>query len=94
MDTSDFSVNREGKRFELRTGDYVSFIEYREQNGVYNLTHTEVPAELSGQGIGKKLVTATLDYLRTQGHTAIGSCPFVARFFERNPDYADVNARG
>lgn len=94
MEVLDFSLNRDDNRFELRTGDRVSFIEFREQNGVYNLIHTEVPPELSGQGIGKKLVTATLDYLRSEGKTAIGSCPFVARFFERNPDYADVNARG
>ncbi len=94
MEVLDFYLNRDEQRFELRTGDYISFIEYREKDGVYDLTHTQVPVELTGQGIGKKLVKATLDYLRTEGRTAIGSCAFVARFFERNPDYADVNARG
>lgn len=92
MKASDFSINRDAKRFELRTGNHVSFIKYQEKDGVYDLVHTKVPEELSGQGVGKQLVTQTLDYLRNNGQKAIGTCSFVARFFERNPSYADVRA--
>lgn len=91
---SEVRENREARRFELASGDAVAFIEYRRGGDVVELTHTEVPQALEGQGIGSTLVRGTLERLRAEGVQVVPSCSFVARYIERHPDYGDMVAGG
>ena len=45
---------------------------------------------LSGQGIGSALVVAALRYARNNDLKAIPSCPFVASYVQRHPEWNDV----
>jgi predicted GNAT family acetyltransferase len=56
------------------------------------LTHTEVPAVLSRQGVGSKLVRGVLDRLRAEGSKVVPRCEFVAAYMERHPEYRDLLA--
>jgi predicted GNAT family acetyltransferase len=79
-------------RFELDLGSGVAFIDYRREGTVLVLTHAEVPAALGGRGAGSRLARATLDEVRRRGERVVPRCPFIARFIERHPDYADLVA--
>lgn len=57
---------------------------------VYNVTHTEVPAELRGKGIGSALMRAVVAYSRTNKVKLIATCSYVAHYFSKNPSEADV----
>lgn len=54
------------------------------------LTHTIVPDEASGQGVGSKLAHGVFDEIRASGRKAILICPFMTSFYERHPEYVDV----
>jgi hypothetical protein len=61
--------------------------------GVVEITHTYVPPEMRGQGIAEQLALAALEDIRERGERFIPSCPFVARFVERHPEWQKEIAR-
>ena len=83
--------NREKQRFELSQGSQLSKLDYRmDGDDRIDLVHTEVPEDLAGQGIGSSLVKYALRYARENDLKAIPSCPFVASYVERHPEWEDV----
>jgi predicted GNAT family acetyltransferase len=88
---SKVTENTEQHRFELPLGNNLfAAAYYRIEDGRLALIHTEVPAEFSGQGIGSQLAAEVFELLRKTGRKATLICPFMARFFARHPEYADV----
>ena len=78
-------------RFELPLGGGAMAAAYYSMvDGHLVLTHTEVPEEFSGQGIGTRLAQGVFDLLRRSGRKAVLKCPFMGHFFATHPDYADV----
>ncbi len=78
-------------RFELPLGDGVMALAfYTIDDGRLVLTHTEVPAEFSGQGVGTRLARGTFELLRQSGRKAVLKCPFMGHFFATHPEYADI----
>lgn len=65
---------------------------YREENGMLVFIHTEVPSEFAGQGIATALARGTFDLLRKSERKAVLICPFMVRFANSHPEYADVVA--
>ena len=84
--------NRERDQFEMRVGGALARIVYRRENGRIALVHTEVPDELSGQGVGSRLVRGALDRIRAEGLRIIPSCSFVAAYMARHPEEQDLLA--
>ncbi len=75
-------------RFELPlAGDALAVSYYKEEDGRVVLLHTEVPQELSGQGIGSRLAHGVFESLRADGRRVIAKCPFMAAYASRHPEY-------
>lgn len=82
------------------TGEF--FIENEQQQKVADMTyvmkndqvmvieHTNVDKSLAGQGIGKKLVAAGVEFAREHHLKIIPECPYAKSVFEKTPEYADV----
>ena len=87
---SDVRDNTERHRFELGLDGHTAFAEYRRADGLLTVTHTEVPKELNGRGIGSKLVRGVLDSAREQGLKVRPLCTFVAGYMDKHPEYADL----
>ena len=67
--TEDYELKDDVHRqqYEFRIGNYTPKIEYiKSINGEIYLTHTEVPRELEGKGIGSQLVEKTLQDIERQ----------------------------
>jgi len=80
-------------RFERPLGgDAVAAAYYRDADGKLVFIHTEVPSEFAGQGIATELARGTFDLLRESGRKAVLTCPFMVRFANAHPEYADVIA--
>lgn len=77
---------------ELDGSQEIAAAYYRAAGNQLTLTHTIVPERFSGQGIGGALARGVFDDLRASGRTAILLCPFMAAFYARHPEYADVVA--
>lgn len=57
---------------------------------VYFFVHTEIGDEFAGQQLGSRLIRHALDDVRSKGAKLVPICPFVARFIDRYPEYADL----
>ncbi|MBQ0116981.1 MAG: N-acetyltransferase [Flavobacterium sp.] len=54
------------------------------------IDHTEVSPDFNGQGVGKKLILAAVDYARENNFKIIPLCPFAKSVFDKNEDLNDV----
>ena len=81
--------DRGARRFRLPLEDgSEAYLEYTErQPGTLDLAHTIVPSPFRGHGIGSDLVERVLRYARDEGHEVVPSCPFVAAFIRKHPEY-------
>lgn len=89
----DFELidNKAKRRYEFHIGELTSKIEYLiSDRGVIYLTHTEVPQELKGQGIGSQLVLKTLIDIENRGLKLMPLCPFVATYIHRHPQWNKI----
>ena len=86
------SDNKESHRFELEADGYIAFSEYKRAPGLITITHTEVPKELGGRGIGTALAHGLMELIRTEGIKVKPLCPFVKAYIEKHPEYADLVA--
>lgn len=87
--------NQEAKRYEWQIDEHLAFVEYiLIKNEKIYLTHTEVPQQLSGKGIGSQLVKAVLDEVKKNNWELVPLCPFVALYISKNPTYKSLVLRG
>jgi predicted GNAT family acetyltransferase len=82
--------NRAHHRYELDVDGHIAVTYYAIADGVVTFTHTEVPPELGGKGVGSKLIKGALDQVRAEGLKVIAQCPFVKAYIDKHPDYADL----
>ncbi|TAH12233.1 MAG: N-acetyltransferase [Sphingobacteriia bacterium] len=54
------------------------------------IDHTEVSDQLAGKGIGKKLLTATVQFARDKKVKIMPLCPFAKAVFDKDPSFNDV----
>ena len=90
--TSELTVrdNPEKHRFEIDLGDSTAVAEYIVTPTKIIFSHTEVPPQHEGKGIGSTLIRAALDNARTRGLKVIPTCPFFASYMKRHPETHDL----
>lgn len=66
--------------------------DYKDEGGARVFTHTLVPPELEGHGVGTRLVAGALADVRARGMKLVPQCPFVAAYMERHPKTRDLLA--
>ncbi len=93
MDIQQEEHGRKGAFFIDEDGEWVAELTYL-RNGPNTLVidHTEVDPKLGGQGIGKKLVAAAVDFARSNGLKIKPLCPYTKKVIAETPEYQDVLA--
>jgi len=80
-------------RYEIHVdGILAGFTEAFEKGDVVTFPHTEVFEQFEGQGLASELVAGALDDIRVRGKLIVVTCPYVAKFIDRHPDYKDLLA--
>ena len=80
----------ENNRFEIHIDGYIGYIEYQKTADVIDYTHTIVPPELGGRGLGTELVKYALAYARVEHLKVVPTCSFVAALMDKHPVYQDL----
>jgi hypothetical protein len=88
--TSEVRHDEARRRFELEEEGATGFLTYELRDGTIVFTHTIVPSELEGRGIGGRIVGTGLDFARDQGLKVVPQCSFVRGYIERHPEYRDL----
>ncbi len=84
--------NPDRKQFELAVEGHTARIEYMIMADKIFLTHTEVPAELEGKGIGSIIVKLALEEVERRGLKLIPLCPFVGKYITRHQEWKRILA--
>lgn len=84
----DTSTNQ----FTLSTSHGDAVVEYEMEGTDIVLTHTVVPDEARGEGVGTRIVAGALGIVREKGWAVVPQCPFVASYLREHPDQQDLLA--
>ncbi len=82
--------NPDHRRFEIDLGSSFAVAEYTLPKGVIMFTHSEVPPEHEGKGIGTALVRAGLAAARERNLKVIPTCPFFAAYIRKHAEEHDL----
>lgn len=82
--------NEKESRFEVEVGGEIAIAEYKRSGDRIEFTHTKVPESLEGQGVGSALAREGLEHARREGLTVVPTCPFIASYIDRHPEYQDL----
>lgn len=95
MDDYELIDNTENHQYEFHIGKLVPKIEYiKSKNREIYLTHTEVPVQLEGKGVGSQLVEKVLKDIERQELRLVPLCPFVAGYIKKHPDWRRIVMKG
>ena len=86
--------NADQSRFELDVDGQTAVLQYMDRDGALYLTHTEVPPELEGRGIGSRMVKHALEQAKSRGLKVAPWCPFVRAYIQRHPEYQPLVLEG
>jgi predicted GNAT family acetyltransferase len=84
------TMNEATHRFEAYLDGETAFTEYVIHNGSMVLPHTVVLPAFEGKGVGSLLAKAALGYARAHGLTVKPSCPFIAGYIVKHPEWQDL----
>ncbi len=82
--------NAAQQRYELPVEHGLAIAVYRQQGNARIFTHTEVPPQDEGKGVGARIVKAALEDTRKQGFRIVPACSFVAAYVRRHPEFDDA----
>ncbi len=73
------------------TGAHLAAMSYSRANeSLVIIDHTEVDPSLAGQGIGRLLLTAFVDWARSTGTKVMPLCPYAKAQFDKDASIRDV----
>lgn len=78
------------KFYVEKDSEEMASLAYTPDGDILTVTHTEVSPELSGQGVGKQLVSEVVQYARDEGKTIDAQCSFARGVIEKTPEFQDV----
>lgn len=88
MTNADVQVhdNAAASRLEATVEGQTGYAEYRLTPTTITFTHTRVPEQLRGRGIGTHLIEAGLQLARERGLEVVPVCPFFRAYLRTHPD--------
>ena len=89
-DTLQVVMNEAERRFEIALDGETAFAEYRLVDHGIILPHTVVPEAFEGRGVASQLAKAALGYARDHALKVIPTCPFMAGYIAKHPEWHDV----
>ena len=89
-DVSQVTNNAAAEQYEVHLDGKTAFAAYKMRGDQIIFTHTEVPEELEGHGVGSTLVRSALDDARERHLSVVPLCPFMVAFIKRHQEYVDI----
>lgn len=89
----DITKNEAQSRYEMQLGgEIVGVIDYIVEGDVVDLPHTGVEPAHEGKGYAEQLAKFALEDIRAQGKRVQPTCPYIAHYIEKHPQYHELRA--
>ncbi len=85
-------LDADAQRFVAVVDGHECELRFTWHGEVASFDSVQVPKAVGGRGIAGHLTRHALDWARSQGHQMRPVCPYVQRWIQRHPDYADLVA--
>ena len=86
-------ADAKGAFFMASGGQRIAEMTYSRTNATMVIVdHTEVDPSRGGQGLGRALLGALVDWARTKGTKVVPQCPFAKAQFDKDASIRDVLA--
>jgi uncharacterized protein len=82
--------NAAAGRIEATVSGQTGYAQYRLAPGTITFTHTHVPENLRGHGLGTRLIETGLELARARGLQVLPVCPFFRAYMRTHPDTQDL----
>lgn len=82
----------EARRFEIDVEGHTGVLDYSIDDDTVSMNSVRVPDAIGGRGVAGTLTRFALDHARAQHWRVVPRCPYVKRWIERHPEYADLLA--
>ncbi|GAA4216387.1 GNAT family N-acetyltransferase [Sphingomonas endophytica] len=92
MSVDRVTDQRSEQEFALEVDGHRAVAAYQLEGTTIVFTHTVVPPEIEGRGVGTKLIRGALDIVRDRGLKVVPQCPFVRAYIEKHPETRDLLA--
>ena len=86
----NISHQPDGRRFELSVDGHICQLVYSTTPEGVSFDSVRVPDAVGGQGLAGQLTRHALDWARSEKLKVRPTCPYVATWIQRHPDYADL----
>lgn len=94
MDKIRYTLNEKESRSEVYDGDErIGTCDFKLEGDKLDIYHTGVDKAYGGRGLAGKLVDLVVAYAREKNYKIIPTCPYVAKKFDKDEAYKDVDAR-
>jgi len=92
MAANEVTIEHEpaNQRLVTRVDGREAWLEYRLQDDVMVITHTQVPLEIGGRGIASQLVGEAFEQARRFGWMVNPQCSYAAAWAERHREVAEL----
>ncbi|WP_428407921.1 GNAT family N-acetyltransferase [Hyphococcus sp.] len=92
-ETLDIQHEKRGDngRYWALAGDGEAELTYRMRGDVMVIDHTFTPPEARGKNVAQRLVERAVDEARESGLKIDPVCPYVAKLFQRRPEWAPLH---
>ena len=94
MNISEITHDKENSQLYLEADGARALIDYKIRKDRMYLTHSEVPVELRGNGIGKILIEKGLTKLIEEGYDKeyriIAKCPFIKYVVAKSEKWSEI----
>ncbi|MEH3045805.1 GNAT family N-acetyltransferase [Sphingomonas adhaesiva] len=84
--------NRSEQEFVLEVSGHRAVAAYQLEGERIVFTHTVVPPEIEGRGVGSRLIRGALDAASDRGLKVVPQCPFVRAYIDKHPETRDLLA--
>ena len=84
---------KENEVYAMEDGKKVGYLQYEEDGKLWQASHTVVDTAYGGRGIAGKLVDKLADEARLRDKKIYPICSYVAKKFDQDPKYKDLDAR-
>ena len=78
------------ERFVIELDGQRALAAYHREGDTVHFTHTEVPVEHEGRGVGSRLARAALGWARDERLGVVPRCPFFAAYMRRHRTTLDM----